>query len=151
MTPKEPLVPGSDGVTDEAIRRRQKSRAIVMALAIGALFVSSMLSRSVVERRLEFATLKAIGIPSLTILLVVAAEAVLVSGPGSVVLFTRTWTEIRAEDPGVIRPRSQVAGAPMVQVPWVGLTSRTVTPLGSSSRRATPRASDAPPLATVIV
>jgi putative ABC transport system permease protein len=51
----------------------------LMALAIGALFVSNMLSRSVVERRLEFATLKAIGIPSRTILMVVAAEAVLVS------------------------------------------------------------------------
>ena len=57
----------------------------LVMLAIGALFVSSMLSRSVVERRLEFATLKAIGIPSLTILLVVAAEAVLVSFVASLI------------------------------------------------------------------
>jgi hypothetical protein len=35
MTPKEPIAP----VTDEAIRRRQKSRAIVMALALGALVI----------------------------------------------------------------------------------------------------------------
>jgi hypothetical protein len=35
MTPEEPIVP----ITDEAIRRRQKSRAIVMALALGALVV----------------------------------------------------------------------------------------------------------------
>lgn len=39
MTPKEPIVPGPDAVTDEAIRRRQKSRAIVMALALGALVI----------------------------------------------------------------------------------------------------------------
>lgn len=50
----------------------------LMALGIGALFVSSMLGRSVVERRLEFATLKAIGLPGRTILLLVALEALLV-------------------------------------------------------------------------
>jgi ABC-type lipoprotein release transport system permease subunit len=50
----------------------------LMALGIGALFVSSMLGRSVVERRLEFATLKAIGLPNRTILLVVVLEALLV-------------------------------------------------------------------------
>jgi putative ABC transport system permease protein len=44
-----------------------------------------MLSRSVVERRLEFATLKAIGIPGRTILMVVAAEAVLVSFVASLI------------------------------------------------------------------
>lgn len=57
----------------------------LLALGIGALFVSNMLSRSVVERRLEFATLRAIGIPSRTILLVVALEAVLVSLAATVV------------------------------------------------------------------
>ena len=51
----------------------------LLALSIGALFVSNVLSRSVVERRLEFATLRAMGLPSRTILLVVAAEAVTVS------------------------------------------------------------------------
>jgi ABC-type lipoprotein release transport system permease subunit len=51
----------------------------LLALGIGALFVSSMLGRSVVERRLEFATLKAIGLPGRTILLIVALEAVLIS------------------------------------------------------------------------
>jgi putative ABC transport system permease protein len=50
----------------------------LMALGIGALFVSSMLGRSVVERRLEFATLKAIGLSNRTILLLVAFEALLV-------------------------------------------------------------------------
>lgn len=50
----------------------------VLTLAIAGLFVSNMLARSVVERRLEFATLRAIGLPSRTILLTVAAEAVLV-------------------------------------------------------------------------
>lgn len=52
---------------------------IVLTLAIGALFVSSMLSHSVSERRLDFATLRAIGVPSRTILLTVAAEAILIS------------------------------------------------------------------------
>jgi len=40
----------------------------LLTLAIAALFVSNMLSRSVAERRLEFATMKAIGIPTSTIL-----------------------------------------------------------------------------------
>jgi putative ABC transport system permease protein len=50
-----------------------------LALAIGALFVSNMLSHSVAERRLEFATLRAIGIPTRSILLTVALEASLIS------------------------------------------------------------------------
>jgi ABC-type antimicrobial peptide transport system permease subunit len=50
-----------------------------LALTVGALFISSMLGRSVAERRLEFATLRAIGIPTRTILLAVASEAVLIS------------------------------------------------------------------------
>lgn len=49
-----------------------------MALGIGALFVSSMLGRSVVERRLEFATLKAIGLPNRSILMLVTLEALIV-------------------------------------------------------------------------
>lgn len=57
----------------------------LLSLGIGALFVSSMLGRSVIERRLEFATLKAIGIPSRTILLVVALEAVLICLAASLV------------------------------------------------------------------
>ncbi len=51
----------------------------LLTLSIAALFVANMLSRSVAERRLEFATLLAIGIPSRTILLTVGAEAVLIS------------------------------------------------------------------------
>ncbi|MBI4491300.1 MAG: ABC transporter permease [Chloroflexi bacterium] len=57
---------------------------IVLTLAIAALFVSNMLGRSVAERRLEFATLRAIGIPTRTILLTVAAEALLVSVVASI-------------------------------------------------------------------
>ncbi len=38
-----------------------------------------MLARSVAERRLEFATLRAIGVPRRTILFTVGAEAVLIS------------------------------------------------------------------------
>src|SRR5262249_47346392 len=52
---------------------------IALTLAIAGLFVSNMLGRSVIERRMEFATLQAIGIPGLTILLAVGAEAILVS------------------------------------------------------------------------
>jgi ABC-type lipoprotein release transport system permease subunit len=51
----------------------------LLAMTIGGLFVTNMLSRSVAERRLEFATLRAIGIPRRTILASVAAEAVLIS------------------------------------------------------------------------
>ena len=51
----------------------------VLAMVIGGLFVSSMLSRSVAERRLEFATLRAIGVPSTTILALVGLEALLIS------------------------------------------------------------------------
>ena len=50
-----------------------------VSLAIGGLFVSSMLSHSVSERRIDFATLRAIGIPARTILFTVAAEAVLIT------------------------------------------------------------------------
>jgi putative ABC transport system permease protein len=78
------------GVFDRADLVRQAEKAnetgVVMrwilnalTLTIGALFVSNMLSRSVAERRLEFATLRAIGLPSRTILLTVALEATMVS------------------------------------------------------------------------
>jgi putative ABC transport system permease protein len=50
-----------------------------MTLLIAALFVSSLLGRSVSQRRLEFATLRAIGVPTRTILLTVASEAILIS------------------------------------------------------------------------
>ncbi len=50
-----------------------------LTLVIAALFVSNMLARSVARRRLEFATLRAIGIPNRTLLLTVAAEAAIVS------------------------------------------------------------------------
>ena len=49
-----------------------------MTLAIAALFVNNMLSGSVEARRLELATLRAIGVPSRTILLTIAGEALLV-------------------------------------------------------------------------
>jgi ABC-type antimicrobial peptide transport system permease subunit len=52
----------------------------VMALAIAAVFVASMLGRSVAERRAELATLRAIGVPQRTILGMVLAEALLVTG-----------------------------------------------------------------------
>jgi putative ABC transport system permease protein len=58
---------------------------IGLTLGIAALFVGNMLARSVAERRIEFATLRAIGVPTRTILLTVAAEAVLVcAGAGAI-------------------------------------------------------------------
>jgi ABC-type lipoprotein release transport system permease subunit len=49
-----------------------------MTLAIAALFVNNMLGSSVEARRLELATLRAIGVPSPTILSTVAGEALLI-------------------------------------------------------------------------
>jgi putative ABC transport system permease protein len=49
-----------------------------LALLISAIFVSNVLGRSVAERRLEFATLRAIGISRRTILVTVASEAILI-------------------------------------------------------------------------
>jgi putative ABC transport system permease protein len=49
-----------------------------LALLISAIFVSNVLGRSVAERRLEFATLRAIGISRQTILVTVASEAILI-------------------------------------------------------------------------
>ena len=51
---------------------------IGLTLAIAALFVSTMLGRSVAERRVEFATLRAIGMSSRTVLATVAGEAALI-------------------------------------------------------------------------
>jgi ABC-type lipoprotein release transport system permease subunit len=52
---------------------------VVLTLGIAGLFVSNMLGRSVSERRLEFATLRAIGVPARTVLLNVAMQAGLVT------------------------------------------------------------------------
>lgn len=51
---------------------------VALVLTVAALFVGNMLGRSVAERRLEFATLQAIGVPKKTILATVAGEALLV-------------------------------------------------------------------------
>ncbi len=51
---------------------------ISLTLGIAALFVSNMLGRSVAERRVEFATLRALGLPARTVLATVAGEAALI-------------------------------------------------------------------------
>lgn len=51
---------------------------ILMTMSIAGLFVSSMLSGAVAARRLEFATLRAIGIPARTILVAVLGEALVI-------------------------------------------------------------------------
>jgi ABC-type lipoprotein release transport system permease subunit len=50
-----------------------------LTLLIAALFVGTMLSRSVAARRLEFATLRAIGVPTRTVALTVGIEAATIS------------------------------------------------------------------------
>ena len=52
---------------------------IVLTLGIAGLFVSTMLSHSVTERRAEFAVLRAIGFPGPWIVLTVALEAVTIT------------------------------------------------------------------------
>jgi putative ABC transport system permease protein len=52
---------------------------IVLTLSIAGLFVSTVLNHSVATRRLEFATLRAIGLPQRTILTTVAVEATAIS------------------------------------------------------------------------
>jgi len=52
---------------------------ILLTLTIAGLFVATMLNHSVSERRLEFATLRAIGLPSRSILATVAFEALVIS------------------------------------------------------------------------
>lgn len=71
---------------DELTREITESKDYTSAIAtywlidlfiffVAGMFVSNMLGRSVAERRLEFGTLRAIGMPSRSILLSVAAEA----------------------------------------------------------------------------
>ncbi len=50
----------------------------LIILFIAGMFVNNMLGRSVAERRMEFATLRAIGVPSRSILFSVAAEALFI-------------------------------------------------------------------------
>ena len=50
----------------------------LIILFIAGMFVNNMLGRSVAERRMEFGTLRAIGVPSRSILFSVAAEALLI-------------------------------------------------------------------------
>ena len=52
---------------------------VVLTLGIAGLFVSNMLGRSVAERRLEFATMRAICVPGRTVLLNVAMQAAMVT------------------------------------------------------------------------
>jgi ABC-type lipoprotein release transport system permease subunit len=75
--------------TDDLIRLAEEANQagvvirlvmVILTLMIAALFVANMLSRSVAERRLELATLKAIGMPGRTIVLAIAGEALLVCG-----------------------------------------------------------------------
>lgn len=58
---------------------------IGLTMAIAGLFVANMLSRSVTVRRVELATLRAIGVPSRTILFLIAGEALLVTVLATVV------------------------------------------------------------------
>ncbi|MCC7366941.1 MAG: ABC transporter permease [Chloroflexi bacterium] len=57
----------------------------LMILSVAAIFVNNMLGGSVEARRLELATLRAIGVPSRTILLSVAGEALAICAAASVV------------------------------------------------------------------
>ncbi len=50
----------------------------LIILFIAGMFVNNMLGRSVAERRLEFGTLRAIGVPSRSILFSIAAEALFI-------------------------------------------------------------------------
>jgi ABC-type lipoprotein release transport system permease subunit len=76
---------------------------VLLTLVIAALFVANMLSRSVAERRLEFATLRAIGMPRGAILWTVAGEALLVCiaaygvGVGLALLFGYLINELVAK------------------------------------------------------
>ena len=51
----------------------------LLTLGIAGIFVSSMLGRFVAERRVEFATLRAIGVPRATIFMTVGTQALFVS------------------------------------------------------------------------
>jgi putative ABC transport system permease protein len=52
---------------------------VVLTLVIAGLFVANMLGRSVTSRRVELATMRAIGVAGRTILLLIAGEALFVS------------------------------------------------------------------------
>jgi putative ABC transport system permease protein len=58
---------------------------IGLTLVIAGLFVANMLGRSVTGRRVELATLRAIGVPTRTILLLIAGEALLVIALATVI------------------------------------------------------------------
>lgn len=58
---------------------------VVLTLTIAGLFVSNMLLHAVAERRLEFATLRAIGIPKRTVLLTIGAQSALISLAAAVI------------------------------------------------------------------
>jgi putative ABC transport system permease protein len=58
---------------------------VILTLSIAVLFVANMLNSSVEARRLELGTLRAIGIPTRTIVNLVAVEALLICGLASVV------------------------------------------------------------------
>jgi ABC-type antimicrobial peptide transport system permease subunit len=90
------LSSGSLSAFTRADLRRQAEKAletdevghwtlISLTLAIAGLFVSSMLGGAVAARRLEFATLRAIGVPARTILLAVAGEALAICLAGGAV------------------------------------------------------------------
>ena len=80
-------VPETAQMADEALESDVVTHwvMVIMILAIAALFVNNMLSGSVEARRLELATLRAIGVPSRTILLTVAGEALVICAVASVV------------------------------------------------------------------
>ncbi|MGE3268766.1 MAG: ABC transporter permease [Chloroflexota bacterium] len=65
--------------------RVMQSIMIGLTLTIAGLFVSNMLGRSVTARRTELATMRAIGIPRRTVLLLVGGEALMVSTLASLV------------------------------------------------------------------
>jgi ABC-type antimicrobial peptide transport system permease subunit len=76
---------GADELLAETYAGQDYQSAVVVywvmdlfIMFVAGLFVSNMLARSVAERRLEFGTLRAIGLSSRSILIGVAAEALLI-------------------------------------------------------------------------
>lgn len=80
-------VPQTIQLAEASQQNRVVTRWIMLSMILGiaALFVNNMLRGAVEARRLELATLRAIGIPSRTILLTVAGEALVICGVASVV------------------------------------------------------------------
>jgi ABC-type lipoprotein release transport system permease subunit len=74
-------------LAEDAQQSRVVTRWVMigMILGIAALFVNNMLSGSVEARRLELATLKAIGVPGRTVLLTVAGEALAICAAASLI------------------------------------------------------------------